>query len=259
MSIRRILIFAGTTEGRELAAWMDQQKQDWLIFVSTATAYGKSCIDNVTGKGSKIISINGRMELEEIKKFIKKEKIELLIDATHPFAAKVTENLQNASSDCNVNYIRLLREANKKAEDVIVVGSVPEAAAFLAETEGNILIATGSKELAAYTVIPDYQKRCYARVLSTKDAVEDSSALGFEGAHLIAMQGPFSKAMNCAVIEHTKAKYFVTKESGISGGFDEKVAAAKETGAVLVVIGRPIEDGINPEQVKEYIRRMLCL
>ena len=57
--------------------------------------------------------------------------------------------------------------------------------------------------------------------------------------HLIAMQGPFSKEMNVATIHQTGAKYFVTKESGKAGGFGEKVQAARETGAVLVAVGRP--------------------
>ena len=114
---------------------------------------------------------------------------------------------------------------------------------YLRHTQGNILIATGSKELHLYTAIEGYEKRCFARVLSTREAVEESVRLGFKGRNLIAMQGPFSAEMNVALLHQTEATYFVSKESGKAGGFEEKVKAARETGAVLVVVGRPEEEG----------------
>ena len=91
---------------------------------------------------------------------------------------------------------------------------------------GNILIATGSKELHLYTAIEDYRERCFARVLSTGPSVAESVRLGFEGSHLIAMQGPFSTEMNLALLRQTEAAYFVTKETGRAGGFHEKLEAA---------------------------------
>ena len=64
---------------------------------------------------------------------------------------------------------------------------------YLKGTEGPILAATGSKELAKYTALPDYRERVTARVLSTPEAVRESAALGFQGKNLICMQGPFGK------------------------------------------------------------------
>ena len=108
-----------------------------------------------------------------------------------------------------------------------------------------------------YTEIGHYQERCCARVLSTKEAVEESSALGFTGPNLIAMQGPFSKEMNIAMLKAVGASYFVTKESGKAGGFVEKAEAARETGAVLVVIARPEETGISPQETLGLIRKKM--
>ena len=59
------------------------------------------------------------------------------------------------------------------------VESVPEAVEYLQNTTGNVLIATGSKELKEYTRIAGYKERCYARVLSTQVSVEESIRLGF--------------------------------------------------------------------------------
>ena len=81
--------------------------------------------------------------------------------------------------------------------------------------------------------------------------------LGFSGKHLIAMQGPFSREMNLALLHQTEAKYFVTKESGKNGGFAEKLEAAEQAGAVLLVIGRPIEEGLSVEEAEQ--KRCLCI
>lgn len=111
---------------------------------------------------------------------------------------------------------RRWKQCPDEADRVIWAQSVEDAVEYLQNTEGKILITTGSKELIKYTKLTEYKERCFARVLSTEQAVMESVALGFEGKHLIAMQGPFSKEMNVATIHQTGAKYFVTKESGKS-------------------------------------------
>ena len=87
--------------------------------------------------------------------------------------------------------MRVLREGSVKDGNAVWVKNIREAADYLKDKEGNVLITTGSKELAPYTEIPDYQSRCFLRVLSTKEAVQKAVENGFEGKHLIAMQGPF--------------------------------------------------------------------
>lgn len=246
----KILLFAGTTEGRELAELL--RGQGAKAYVSTATEYGKECV----GEGGSITVCAGRMNEEEICRFIRKHDIALTVDATHPFARVATENIRRACKACGTAYIRCVRKRQSAAEDedgVVYVASVKEAVDYLKETEGNIFISTGSKELKLYTEIADYRERCYARVLSTKEAVEESTALGFTGAHLMAMQGPFSTELNAAMLKYTDAAYFVTKESGKAGGYEEKKEAAEETGAVLVVVGRPKESGLSLEETKSYL------
>lgn len=259
-----ILIFAGTTEGRKLAEYASERGIS--CYVSTATGYGKSILEKLPG----INCISGRMDEKEMEDFIKDKEIRLVIDATHPFAVEVTKNIKSACMAASAQYIRCLRDQlDRKTEDapdgegtqtadeaedsitenVITVDSVEQAVEYLQHTQGNILVATGSKELRLYTRIRDYEKRCFARVLSTKEAVEESVGLGFKGRNLIAMQGPFSVEMNMALLHQTEARYFVTKESGKAGGFEEKLEAARTVGAVLIVIGRPAEKGETLENV----------
>ena len=271
-----ILIFAGTTEGRTLAEYASAHSV--RCFVSVATDYGKSLIEHLED----ITLLTGRMDEEEMERFIEENDIRLVIDATHPFAREVTENIRSACEKARirleeVRYVRCIRPFEKRpssgqsaeisetedrvaggertqGERIIYTESVQEAVEYLKKTTGNILIATGSKELHLYTEIENYRERCFARVLSTEPAVRESVRLGFEGKHLFAMQGPFAQDLNLALLRQTKAAYFVTKETGKAGGFDEKAEAAEMAGAVLVVIGRPDETGESVEAVEEMIK-----
>lgn len=255
-----VLIFAGTTEGRLLAEYAAEIGMG--CYVSTATEYGKE----ILGEHPGIRVLSGRMDQEQIEGFLKEKNIRLVIDATHPFAIAATENIRAACGGTGVRYVRCLREeagnpgtyvSADGSGEMIVVDSVRQAVDYLKTTQGNILIATGSKELRLYTEIDGYQDRCFARVLSTPEAVEESAKLGFQGRHLIAMQGPFSRDMNLALLRYADAAYFVTKESGKAGGFEEKLEAARQAGAVPVVIGRPREAGESLERTKEILLEQL--
>lgn len=186
--MNNVLIFAGTTEGRSLGEFLSRQKVNTHVCV--ATEYGETLIEE-----NAYLKVHaGRLDAEEIGNLIQELQADCVVDATHPYAAVVSENIQKACKEVKRDYIRLLREADREdVSDCVFVNSVEEAAAFLAGTTGKILAATGSKELHKYTVIPDYKERVTARVLSTPNVAEECAKLGFVGKNLICMQGPFSK------------------------------------------------------------------
>lgn len=244
-----IFVFAGTTEGRRIGEYLEREKIRG--YMSVATEYGKE----TAGDYRYLEVLSGRMEPYEMARFFTSHGINLVIDATHPFAKIVTQNVKEVCERLGIQYLRCLREGIQKTEeeDVYIVSSIKEAVTLLEDTTGNILIATGSKELHEYQNLSHYKERCYARVLSAMESVEKAVQCGFTGAHLIAMQGPFSKEMNLATIEQVNAKWFVTKEAGSTGGFLEKREAAKASGARLVVIERPDEDGMRLEEILDRI------
>ena len=68
------------------------------------------------------------------------------------------------------------------------------------------------------------------------------------------MQGPFSTELNVALLRQYHIATLVTKAAGAAGGFWQKVEAARQTGAALVVIGRPVhEQGLTLDQVKRQL------
>ena len=243
----KILLFAGTTEGRNLAEFLEKNQIPTEVCV--ATQYGETLLE----EGKYLHVHAGRLDETEMEQQIQKQQITLVIDATHPYAVIVSQNIRRACSRTGTEYIRLARKETdaswkQEMEDVTEVASVAEAAAFLAKKEGRIFAATGSKELSAYQVIPDYQDRVVARVLSTPEAVSECAMLGFSGKNLNCMQGPFTEDLNVAMLRQAQASWMVTKESGKAGGFLEKLRAAKKAGAKLVVIKRP---GERSEEIAE--------
>lgn len=264
----KILIFAGTTEGRELvqhcAGYLRPKAMENAveIHVCVATEYGGQLIssnpmsDAAKETAQRMKVHTGRLTTEQMEDLMMREQINLVVDATHPYAVAVSENIQKACTRCGTEYLRLLRGNSKRNADtdITVVQSIDEAVEFLKNTKGNVLVTTGSKELAKYTAIPGYQSRIIARVLSTPDVLAACAELGFQGKNLICMQGPFSEELNVAMLNQIGASYLVTKDSGKSGGFEEKITAARRAGAHVVLIGRPVENtGYSMEEIKDML------
>ena len=133
--------------------------------------------------------------------------------------------------------------------------SIEKAVEYLKDTTGNILLATGSKELAKYKGIGD-MARLYPRVLPDSNVIQNILDLGYPLKNIICMQGPFSIDMNIATLKHIKGEYLVTKDTGKTGGFDEKLEAAKSAEAELIVIGRPQEQskGYTLDELKKIMQ-----
>lgn len=251
----KALLFAGTSEGQEVAALCAELGISACVF--TATEYGASLIPERPG----ITVRDGRLQEEEMEEVFRREAAEnaVVIDATHPYADIVTGNIRKACEASGLSYVRVLRKSTygQQAGGDVQVGSPAEAAEYLSGTEGNVLLTTGSKELRHFTAVPGFEERIYARILPLADNVAASQALGFPPSHLICMQGPFSLEMNIALIHYADARYLVTKDTGKAGGFGEKLEAARACGCTLVIIGRPLEeDGISVAECGEMLRRL---
>lgn len=261
----RILIFGGTTEGRLLAEYCHQQEIE--AYVSVVSGYGADLLP----ESEYLHVLSGRMAGDAMEGFMKRAAIRAVFDATHPYAAEATRNIKEACGRAGVSYLRVTREsaaaenpggdsgkgpAAAFASQVVYVHSVEEAVGYLKDREGDILVATGSKELAAYTALSGYEERLYVRVLPSCAAISACEDIGIRGKRIIAMQGPFSEEMNRAMMRQLGVRYLVTKEAGTAGGFLEKLSAAEALSVTAVVIGRPLEerDGITLDAAKILLK-----
>ena len=257
--MKRLLLFGGTTEGRELAARLAGRGQRTILCV--ATDYGREVLEPELLATPCLDVRIGRMDAEEMRRLILEEEPGLVVDATHPYADQVTRNVREACEKTGRECLRCLRPrsgAESPEGGVVRVPSVQAAVEWLAARDGNILVTTGSKELAAFSQLPDFATRVYARVLPTLPSLRACLDQGLPGRHIIAMQGPFSRETNRSQLAEFNCRFLVTKDTGDNGGFREKVRAAGEAGAVALVIDRPETErglsaaqGLSADQVME--------
>ena len=248
----KVIVFAGTTEGRQLAQFLEKRQVSAHICV--ATEYGEQLL----GENENLEISHERLDKTQMEELILKNQKPLVIDATHPYAAEVTKNIQAACESTGAEYLRVLREnqGNSDLGDCVYVETVEAAVAYLQKTTGNILATTAAK----YTALSDFENRVFLRVLSLPNVVAECARLGFQGKNLLCMQGPFSKEFNIAMLRQLDCKYMVTKMSGKSGGFLEKLEAARACGCTLIVVGRPLEEnGISLQECKRILCRRFSL
>ena len=181
-----VLIFGGTTEGREIATYCDK-----LV----ATEYGKEVLPEF-----KTVKVsNKRLGTEEIAKLIKENNISCVIDSTHPYAYDISKNIESALKllEKDITFFKIKRESmDVSLEDVLEFSSNFEAVNYLLNTEGNVLLTTGSKEISAFSKLSN---RIFPRVLPSIDSINACISAGVPSKNIIAMQGPFSLALNEAI------------------------------------------------------------
>ena len=232
--MKEILIFAGTTEGRKLFECLS--KADILHTVCVATEYGEIVLtENACAHVHR-----GRMDVEEMSAFISDGQFSAVVDATHPYAQVVTENIRNAMKGMDIPYIRLKRETDDSYDyDKIRSFECNEdCAEALLQINGNILLTTGSKELSVYCGYESLKDRLYVRVLPGLESLSLCNENGIMGKHILALQGPFTVDMNEAVLRQYDISCLVTKKSGRAGGYIEKLEAAKRLDIPVYVVER---------------------
>ena len=235
--MKEILIFAGTTEGRELSEYLAAAGIAHTLCV--ATEYGKIVL-----KEHPCVKVHkGRMDREEMEIYIKNGNFGAVVDATHPYAEVVTQNIKNAMQDIDIPYLRLKRESNVTSsyEKIQYFKDSVSCARALEKTDGNILLTTGSKELSVFVKFIDKKERLYVRVLPGIESLQLCMDCGIAGRQILALQGPFSTQMNEAMLRQYQIKWLVTKASGNAGGYQEKLDAAQNLDIPVFVIGCPAE------------------
>ena len=202
----KILIFGGTTEGRLLAAQL--ARRGARVTVSVATPVGAEELAGLPGVSVTV----GRLDTPGLAALA--SGFDWCIDATHPYACQVTENLRSACRAVNVPLRRLMRPESR-TDGAEVWDSCAQAADFLRDKPGNVLLTVGSKELPAFAGLD--KGRIFARVLPTHDGISACEALGLPHRNILALQGPFSRKMNEAMLEQYQIAWLVTKDGGAAG------------------------------------------
>ncbi|GEM_PF-31581 len=271
-----IWIAAGTEEGRRIAKALIEKNRK--IMVSVTTEYGGSLLKKELqkkefqkrelhekefqktelGREKKAETNNNdtknwtiidrALDYEEMGKILQEFPITKIVDATHPYADKVSNNLITLAKENNISYFRYERPSLKdllqretgehEKKNILWVKNTGEAIEALRNRQGNVLLTTGSKTLGDYLKVLE-TSRIYARVLPVPKVMEECRALGLPAGQILGMQGPFSTEFNQATLEEYNIEALVTKDSGVIGGVLEKIRGALKAKAKIIIIDRP--------------------
>lgn len=237
--MREVLVFGGTTEGRRLASWLAGHNSCHVVYLAT-TDLGHSLVDPLVESHAAKLDAAGMMKLAAGR------DVCLVVDATHPYAHVVSGEAATLAAAIGVDVLRVLRPATPIPTGAIRVPDAVSCARALDETDGNVLLTTGTKDLDAFCRhIRAFEERLFVRILPTVESLTRALALGIDQRHLCCLMGPCSLELNVAMIHEFGCAHLVTKESGAIGGFPEKVEAAAATGCTLWVIERPCDRGVG--------------
>jgi len=185
------------------------EETDRNILVSTATEYGGKLLEEYIRKNKdgkrKLKVISERLNEEQMKKLIQKESINLIVDASHPYAVNVSNSVIKVTDKMNLKYIRFERKIlDYGTENVFQFKSLKELIVFLNKFENkNILSTLGSNSLVELRSIEE-KNNLFIRILPTAASIQNAEKLGYLPKNIIAMQGPFSKEMNVAILKNYK-------------------------------------------------------
>lgn len=246
----KTVIFGGTSEGRLLSHELAKAGAD--VTVSVASEYGAEEQGLFEGVSVEL----GAKDEDEIFDMIK--DADLVIDATHPYAVIVTDNIRSAAERAGIERLRLLRDETpaEGEADIRYARDAEDAARIAGEIGGSVLLTTGSKDLKTYAEALD-PELLFPRVLPVVSSIEACEAAGIPHRNIIAVQGPFSEELNKAVIRDYGTDVMITKDSGAAGGFPEKIRAAAECRIPVIVIMRPEEEGLGFDEILAVCREKM--
>jgi cobalt-factor III methyltransferase len=230
-----VWVFSGTSDGNALARELAKEFEQ--VVVSTASEYGGEVArENCPG----VTVWAGRQGVEVRRRVLRESEAVAIVDATHPYAQQMSEQLIGLARELDLPYLRYERPSLISNEGALWCESVEDAAKRAIATGKRIFLATGSKDLAAFLQAPGAGDReWFVRMTPEPALIRRAIELGVPRDHILAMQGPFSQEFNTALWRDQRIDCVVTKDSGEAGGFSAKANAAQSLGIPLLVIRRP--------------------
>jgi precorrin-6A/cobalt-precorrin-6A reductase len=237
----RILILGGTAEARRLAALL-AERAELAVTLSLAGRTAQPLPQAVPVRSGGFGGADG------LARYLRDEKVDALIDATHPYAAVISANAAQAARETSVELLALKRASWTKVEgdDWIEVASIADAVAALGKAPRRVFLALGRKELQPFAAAPQHDY-----LIRSVDPVDPP--LGVPHATYIAARGPFNAAEDRALLERHQIDRIVAKNSGGDATYG-KIAAARSLHLPVIMLQRPAQPDVpSAETVEEVV------
>lgn len=226
-----ILVLGGTTEGRLAVKVLDEAGKSY--FYST-----RGELQQVNCRNGE--RVTGGMDEQKMEEFCRSNGIRLLVDAAHPFAAQLHKTVEQVSRKLNLNVVRFERKYPPRTDEVIWCKDYNDAVLRLKEDGISRLLAlTGVQtigKLRDFWADENLKPECWFRILEREESLSLAVRQGFDVSRLVYYHEGESEAQ---LMEKIRPQAVLTKESGESGGFVEKLEAARGLGIPVYAVCRP--------------------
>jgi len=232
-----ILIFGGTTEGRKAAAVCESAAKPFYYSTKTESQH----IEIAHG-----IHITGGLDKKGMIDFCREKGVRLIIDAAHPFAEVLHQNIALASEKFNISVVRYERSYPEQEQDLLWFDTYKDVIDYLEKNNiDNLLALTGVNTITKLK--PYWQNHnCWFRILDRDESRLIVQKDGFPMEKVLYYQQGEDET---PLFEKLKPHAIITKESGESGGFNEKVSAARRLNIPVLVVKRP---ALSPNFISVY-------
>jgi precorrin-6A/cobalt-precorrin-6A reductase len=224
--MRRILILGGTTEARLLAERL-AARADLAVTVSLAGRTAAPAAQRVP------VRVGGFGGAEGLAEYLAAERVDALIDATHPYAAVISANAAEAERAAGVPFVALRRPAwiAVAGDRWIEVADAHEAVRAFGDARRRVFLALGRQELAPFVRAPQHHY-----LIRSVDPVDPPLALPH--ATYVTGRGPFSEADDRALLTEHRIDIVTAKNSGGTATYG-KIAAARALRLAVIMLRRP--------------------
>jgi precorrin-6A/cobalt-precorrin-6A reductase len=225
--MKRLLILGGTGDAIELAR-------------QATTIPGLDVISSLAGRTSTPKSLVGAVRVggfggeAGLVEYLQAAQVDLLIDATHPFAAKISGNAAGAATKLGIPWLMLIRSGWDRLpqDDWIEVERIEVAVTAIPARAERIFLSIGRQQLALFASLTD--RWCLMRSIDPPD-----SSILLPPGELLLDRGPFSLEQELKLLQDYQIQAIVSKNSGGDATY-AKIIAARELGLPVIMVQRPV-------------------
>ena len=213
-----VLVFGGTTEGRKAVEVLEEAGKAYYYSTKTGEQ------DIALHHGSRL---DGAMDAEAMRLFCQEHGIRLIVDAAHPFASRLHQTIAQVSETLDIpaiRYERIYPERDPKITWIDDYSQIPHDI-------HSLLATTGVQSIAKLKPLETEGIRVFYRILNRESSMALALKQGAEEKQLCYYEDPKDIPVEADAI--------LLKESGLTGGFPEKVEAAQKRGMRIIALKRP--------------------
>ncbi|SNR16568.1 precorrin-6A/cobalt-precorrin-6A reductase [Tenacibaculum jejuense] len=223
-----ILVFGGTTEGKQVASFLDETHIPYYYSTKTEVSF--------QGKG---IPIYGALTKHELEQFCITNKVKCIVNASHPFAEVLHQTV--AAIEITIPIIRFEREFTKRINHELVtyVSSIEEAIAVFQQKKYDSLLALSGVQTIHKLTSYWKSNTTWFRILDRDSSRAIAEQANFPSEQLLYGYPQHVKE-EILLYKELAPKAIFTKESGVNGKLDQKISAALETQIPIVILKKPL-------------------